>query len=48
MSLYQKSFLKLLDLSPAEIEDLLRLAADLKAKKKAGFPTACAKERMWR
>ena len=38
MSLYQKSFLKLLDLSPAEIEDLLRLAADLKAKKKAGIP----------
>ena len=34
MSLYKKSFLKLLDLSPAEIEDLLRLAADLKAKKK--------------
>ena len=38
MSLYQKSFLKLLDLSPAEIEDLLRLAADLKAKKKGGIP----------
>ncbi len=38
MSLYKKSFLKLLDLSPAEIEDLLRLAADLKAKKKAGVP----------
>ena len=33
-----KSFLKLLDLTPAEIEGLLDLAADLKAKKKAGIP----------
>ena len=33
-----KSFLKLLDLTPAEIEGLLNLAADLKAKKKAGIP----------
>jgi len=38
MNLYQKSFLKLLDLAPEEIEDLLDLAADLKAKKKAGVP----------
>ncbi len=33
-----KSFLKLLDLTPAEIEGLLALAADFKAKKKAGIP----------
>ena len=31
-----KSFLKLLDLTPAQIEGLIDLAADLKAKKKAG------------
>ena len=33
-----KHFLKLLDFTPAEIADLLALAADLKAKKKAGIP----------
>ena len=33
-----KSFLKLLDLTPEQIGDLLALAADLKAKKKAGIP----------
>ncbi len=38
MSLKQKHFLKLLDFTPAEIEQLLNLAADLKAKKKAGIP----------
>lgn len=38
MSLYNKSFLKLLDFTPAEIEGLIDLAADLKAKKKAGVP----------
>ena len=32
------SFLKLLDLTPAQIGSLLDLAADLKAKKKAGIP----------
>ena len=36
MSLKGKSFLKLLDLTPAEIAGLLELAADFKAKKKAG------------
>ena len=36
--LKQKSFLKLLDLTPAQIQGLLDLAADLKAKKKAGIP----------
>ena len=38
MNLKGKHFLKLLDLTPAEIEGLLDLAADLKAKKKAGIP----------
>ena len=37
-TLKNKSFLKLLDLTPAEIESLLDLAAELKAKKKAGIP----------
>ena len=32
------SFLKLLDFTPAEIEGLLTLSADLKARKKAGIP----------
>ena len=36
MSLKGKNFLKLLDFTPAEIEELLDLAAELKAKKKAG------------
>ena len=39
MSLKNRSFLKLLDYTPAEIEELLDLAADLKAKKKAGIRT---------
>ena len=38
MNLQGKSFLKLLDFTPAEIEGMLDLAADLKAKKKAGIP----------
>ena len=38
MDLKGKSFLKLLDLTPAEIEGLLDLAAELKEKKKAGIP----------
>ena len=33
-----KHFLKLLDLTPAQIGELLDLAADFKAKKKAGIP----------
>ena len=33
-----QSFLKLLDLTPAQIAGLLDLAADLKTKKKAGIP----------
>jgi ornithine carbamoyltransferase len=40
MNLKNKSFLKLLDFTPAEIEGLIDLAADLKAKKKAGIPHA--------
>ena len=38
MNLKGKSFLKLLDLSPDDIAGLLDLAAELKAKKKAGIP----------
>ena len=38
MNLKGKSFLKLLDFSPEEIGGLIDLAADLKAKKKAGIP----------
>ena len=38
MNLYGRDFLKLLDYSPEEIDGLLTLAADLKAKKKAGVP----------
>ena len=37
MNLKGKSFLKLLDLTPEEIGGLLELAADFKAKKKAGI-----------
>ena len=40
-TLKEKKFLKLLDLTPEEISGLLDLAADLKAKKKAGIPHAC-------
>ena len=39
-SLKHKDFLKLLDFSPEEIAYLLELAAELKAKKKAGIPHA--------
>ena len=38
MNLQGKSFLKLLDFTPAEIEGLIDLAASLKAKKQAGIP----------
>ncbi len=38
VNLKGKSFLKLLDFSPEEINYLLDLSADLKAKKKAGIP----------
>jgi len=38
MNMKGKSFLKLLDFTPSEINDLINLAADLKAKKKAGIP----------
>ena len=39
-SLKNKDFLKLLDFTPEEVSYLLELAADLKAKKKAGIPHA--------
>ena len=38
MNLKGKSFLKLLDFTPEEIEGLLDLASELKAQKKAGIP----------
>ena len=38
MAMKNRSFLKLLDLTPAEIGALIDLSADLKAKKKAGVP----------
>ncbi len=38
MSMKGRSFLTLLDYTPEEIDALLNLAADLKAKKKAGIP----------
>ena len=38
MNLKNQHFLKLLDFTPAQIQGLLDLAADLKAKKKAGVP----------
>ena len=38
MNLKGKDFLKLLDFTPEEIEGLIDLAADLKAKKKQGIP----------
>ena len=38
MNFKGKNFLKLLDFTPAEIGALLELAAELKAKKKAGIP----------
>ena len=38
MSLKGRNFLKLLDFTPAEIQEFLDLAAELKAKKKAGIP----------
>ena len=38
MNLHGRDFLTLLDYSPEEIEGLLDLAAELKAKKKAGVP----------
>ncbi len=38
INLKGKDFLKLLDFTPEEIEGLIELAAELKAKKKAGIP----------
>ena len=38
VNLKGRDFLKLLDFTSEEIEYLLDLAADLKAKKKAGIP----------
>lgn len=38
MTFYGKDFLKIMDLTPEEINYLIDLAADFKAKKKAGIP----------
>ena len=38
MNIKGQSFLKLLDFTPEQIADFLTLAAELKAKKKAGIP----------
>ena len=38
MLLKGRSFLKLLDFTPEEIQSLIDLAIELKAKKKAGVP----------
>ena len=38
ISLKGRSFLRLLDFTPAEIEGLLNAAAELKSLKKAGIP----------
>ena len=47
-NLKNRHFLKLLDFSPEEIGALLDLAADLKAKKKAGIPHRIHEGKMWR
>ena len=43
MNLKNRHFLTLLDFTPEEIHGLLALAAELKAKKKAGIPTGSAR-----
>ena len=43
MNIKGQSFLKLLDFTPEQIAEFLALAAELKAKKKAAFPTVCAR-----
>ena len=40
VNLRNRSFVKLLDFTPAEIKFLLKLSADLKAAKYAFFPNA--------
>ena len=45
MNLKGKSFLKLLDFSPEEIEGLLDLAADLRRRKKPASRTASVRGR---
>ena len=45
---YQKNFLKLLDFTPAEISDLLALAAKLKAEKRPARRTSSARAKMSR
>lgn len=40
-------FLKLLDFTPAEIQQFLDTAADLKAKRRPAFPTGIWRGRTW-
>ena len=46
MDLKGKHFLKLLDFTPEEIEGLLSLAAELKAKKRPVSPTNCVRAKI--
>ena len=48
MTFKDRDFLKLLDFTPEGIKHLIRSAASLKAKKKAGIPTKYATARMLR
>ena len=44
MSMKGKDVLDLLSLSPAEVEEIFRLTADLKQKQKARLPSLCNPE----
>lgn len=44
MNIKGQSFLKLLDFTPEQIAEFLALAAELKAKKKAGIPHRLCEE----
>ena len=46
LNLTGRSFIKLLDFTPEEILGLIELAAEFKAKKKAGIPTGFARARI--
>ena len=48
MNLQGRDFLTLLDYTPEEIGYLLDLAAELKAKKKAGIAHDVLRGKMWR
>ena len=48
MDLKGRDFLTLKDFTPEEIEYLVELAADLKARKKAGIVERDMRGKMWR